>query len=57
MCANKIDTKKNNHKDKLKAFDYFKTSKKLYEIMFFDVLKRVYSCVFSTLYIEIRRKC
>ena len=29
MCANKIDTKKNNRKDKLKAFDYFKNKQKI----------------------------
>ena len=35
-----------------------KTSKKVYEVMFFDMLKYVYSVsVFNALYIEIKQKC
>ena len=49
-------------KDTLKAFDDFKddfkTSNKVYEVMFFVAQKHVYSeSVFNTLYIEIKSKC
>ena len=44
-------------KDTLKAFDDFKTSKNVYEVMFFDMKKYVYSeSVFNTLCIEIKQK-
>ena len=48
----------NTLKDTLKAFDDFKNKQIVYEVMFFDRLKYVYSeSGFNALYIEIKHKC
>ena len=45
-------------KNTLKAFNHFKNNQKVYEVMFFDMEKYVYSgSVLNTLYIEIKQKC
>ena len=46
-------------KDTLKAVDDFKNKeKKIYEAMFFDMFKYIYSeSVFNTPYIKIKSKC
>ena len=44
-------------KDTLKAFVNFRNKQQVYEVMFFDMKKYVYSeIVFNTLYIEIKHK-
>ena len=48
----------NTLKDTLKAFDDFKNKQIVYEVMFFDRLKYVYSeSGFNVLYIEMKHKC
>ena len=47
-----------NFKDTLMALEDFKNKQKVYEVMFFDTWKYVYSeSVFNTLYIEIKHQC